>query len=259
MLQHFFAAQQLKAPKLHLIAFKFNLPMMSRYLIPLFGALALAEIYGEYTLTEPVILAVKPLLLTTLSLWFYLECRPMGSRFSRLVLAGLIFSIGGDTLLMFVEYGPQAEQFFLLGLGSFLAAQVCYAVAFWTYPGAKSGDIRQKPWLALPFLLYLLGILGMLWAGIPAGMKVPVAVYAAAIVTMAMGAFNLRGLLSREHFLGLMAGVLLFVLSDSLIAANKFGQPVPYARVLIMSTYLLGQYFIARNAAAIRPEQLQPN
>jgi uncharacterized membrane protein YhhN len=51
-----------------------------------------------------------------------------------------------------------------------------------------------------------------------------------------------------------MAGVLLFVLSDSLIAANKFGQPVPYARVLIMSTYLLGQYFIARNAAAVRPE-----
>jgi uncharacterized membrane protein YhhN len=245
----------LKAPKLHLITFKFNLPIMSRYLIPLYWTLALIEIYGEHTLTEPVILAVKPLLLTVLSLWFYLECRSMGSRFSGLVLAGLIFSIGGDTLLMFVEYGPRAEQFFLFGLGSFLVAQVCYAVAFWTYPGAKSGDIRQKPWRALPFLLYLVGILGMLWAGIPVGMKVPVAVYAAAIVAMAMGAFNLRGRLSREHFLGLMAGVLLFVLSDSLIAANKFGQPVPNARVLIMSTYLLGQYFIARNAAAIRPEK----
>lgn len=228
---------------------------MVRYLIPLFILLSALEIYGEATQAVELIFIVKPLLLTTLSLWFSLHCRPMGSQFSRLILAGLLFSIGGDTLLMLVEYGPKSDQFFLLGLGSFLIAQVCYAVAFWTYPGAAEGDARQRPLRVLPFLLYLIGILGMLWTGIPGGMKVPVAIYAVAIVTMAVGAFNLRGLISREHFLGLMAGVLLFVLSDSLIAINKFGEGVPYARVLIMVTYLSGQYFIARNAADIRPEK----
>jgi uncharacterized membrane protein YhhN len=227
---------------------------MSRYLIPLYFLLALAEVYGEYTVTEPLILGTKPLLLTVLSLWFYLNSRPLQSRFSKLILAGLIFSIGGDTLLMFVEYGPKAPSFFLLGLGSFLIAQTCYAIAFWTYPGAEDGDVRQKPLRALPFLLYLTGIVGMLWSGIPGGMKVPVVIYAAAIVSMAAGAFNLRGLHRPEVFLGLMSGVILFVLSDSLIAINKFGEPVPYARVLIMVTYLLGQYLIARNAADIRPE-----
>lgn len=227
---------------------------MSRYLIPVFFILSALEIYGEYTQNQSLIFIVKPLLLTVLSLWFYLHSRPLRSRFSRLILAGLVFSIGGDTLLMLVEHGPKADQFFLLGLGSFLIAQVCYAIAFWTYPGAAEGDVRQKPLRALPFLLYLVGILGMLWAGMPSGMKLPVAVYAVAIVTMAMGAFNLRGMHSREAFLGLMAGVLLFVLSDSLIAIHKFGDGVPYARILIMVTYLSGQYFIARNAAAIRPE-----
>lgn len=221
---------------------------MSRYLIPLYFLLAIAEVYGEHTLTEPLILGTKPLLLTVLSLWFYLESRPLQSRFSKLMLTGLVFSIGGDTLLMLVEYGPKAPVFFLLGLGSFLVAQVCYAVAFWTYPGAARGDVRQKPLRALPFLLYLAGMIGMLWSGMPGGMKVPVVLYATAIVSMAVGAFNLRGLHGREVFLGLMAGVLLFVLSDSLIAINRFGEPVPYARVLIMVTYLLGQYLIASRA-----------
>ena len=230
---------------------------MSRFLIAIFFLLAALEIYGEATRAATLIFAVKPLLLTVLSLWFYLQCRPLKSRFSQLILAGLGFSIGGDTLLMLAAYGPEADSFFLLGLGSFLIAQVSYAIAFWTYPGAKTGDLQRQPLRALPFLLYLAGILGMLWTGMPDGMKAPVAVYAAAIVAMAMGAFNLRGIHSREAFLGLMAGVLLFVLSDSLIAINKFGQAVPYARVWIMVTYLLGQYLIARNAADIRPEREQ--
>lgn len=227
---------------------------MQRLLLLLYLLLSLANLIAEGTGTEWLILSSKPLLLTVLSLWFYREARPLDSRFSKMLLAGLVCSIGGDTLLMLVEHGPQRAYFFLLGLGSFLIAQVCYAIAFWTYPGAADGDVRRRPLRALPFVLYLVGIVGMLWDGIPAGMKVPVVVYAATIVSMAIGAFNLRGLHGRDVFLGLMAGVLLFVLSDSLIAVNKFGQPVPYARLLIMGTYLLGQYLIARNGAAIRPE-----
>ncbi|MCB0548246.1 MAG: hypothetical protein KDD19_11740, partial [Phaeodactylibacter sp.] len=52
----------------------------------------------------------------------------------------------------------------------------------------------------------------------------------------------------------LMAGILLFILSDSLIALNKFRVDlvvIPYARLWIMATYLLGQYWIARNAAVV--------
>ncbi len=226
---------------------------MQGLLILLYLLLSLANLVAESTNTEWLILGSKPLLMTVLSLWFYREARPLDSRFSKMLLAGLVFSIGGDTLLMLVEHGPRQDYFFLLGLGSFLIAQVCYAIAFWAYPGAADGDVRRRPLRAVPFVLYMAGIVGMLWDGIPAGMKVPVVAYAAAIASMAIGAFNLRGLHGRDVFLGLMAGVLLFVLSDSLIAVNKFGQPVPYGRVLIMGTYLLGQYLIARNGAAIRP------
>lgn len=223
---------------------------MTRPLIRIFFFLSLLNIYGEYSRWEALILATKPLLLTTLALWFYLKSRPLAARFPRFILAGLIFSFGGDVLLMLVENGPKDEDFFLLGLGSFLLAQLSYLLGFLSYPGA--GQLARSPWRAWPFALYLIGIIAILWPSIPGPMRAPVVVYACAIVGMAMAAFNLRPLLKREVFLGLMAGILLFILSDSLIALNKFragALAIPGARMLIMATYLLGQYLIARYAA----------
>lgn len=226
---------------------------MTRALIRIFFLLSLLNIYGEYSRSETLIFATKPLLLTILSLWFYLQLRPLGGRFPRFILAGLIFSIGGDVLLMLVENGPKDENFFLLGLGSFLLAQLSYLVGFLNYPGAKGGLIARSPWRAWPFALFLAGVIALLWPGIPGPMRAPVTVYACAIVGMATAAFNLRPLLERQIFLGLMAGILLFIFSDSLIALNKFradAMAIPQPRLLIMATYLLGQYLIARNAAA---------
>jgi uncharacterized membrane protein YhhN len=41
-----------------------------------------------------------------------------------------------------------------------------------------------------------------------------------------------------------VAGAVLFVLSDSLLAINKFYQPLAFAGTLIMLTYCAAQYFI---------------
>ena len=47
----------------------------------------------------------------------------------------------------------------------------------------------------------------------------------------------------------MMAGALLFVISDSVLAINKFYQPFKAADVIIMLTYGLAQLFIAKGAA----------
>jgi uncharacterized membrane protein YhhN len=44
----------------------------------------------------------------------------------------------------------------------------------------------------------------------------------------------------------LFFGALLFLLSDSLIAENKFNSPVPNARIIIMVTYIGGQFLIVK-------------
>jgi len=222
---------------------------MSRILLLLYLIFSILNIYAEQQQMETLVLITKPCLLTLLSLWFYLQLRPLRTCDVRFILAGLIFSIGGDVLLMLVGNGPKNEDFFLFGLFSFLIAQVCYLIGFISFPGAKNGAIAQKPWQAWPFILYLFAIMGILWTSLPSSMRLPVGVYSLAIVSMTTAAYNLRPLLQKEIFIGLLAGVLLFVLSDSMIAINKFmGQTIriPYPRILIMATYLLGQYLIAR-------------
>ncbi|MEZ4986526.1 MAG: lysoplasmalogenase [Saprospiraceae bacterium] len=146
---------------------------------------------------------------------------------------------------------PRLPVFFLLGLGSFLIAQLSYAAAFRRLASGAKGLLNTQPWWVLPFVGYLLWMLTTLWVSIPVDMRLPVAVYAIAIVWMALSALNLKGLVQNAIFQGLMAGVLLFVLSDSLIAWNKFHSTIPYARQWIMVTYLLAQWLIATRAASI--------
>lgn len=231
--------------------------MRNSTLLYLFVVLSLIHLWAEQQAMEWLILSTKPLLVSMLAIWFWQTTKKEVSGFRRFLFWGLVFSIGGDTLLMFVEHGPQLEVFFLLGLGSFLIAQLCYAYALWAFPAFSKGVIYQKPWLILLFIIYLVWILNTLWTGIPAPMRGPVSVYAIAIVSMAIAAANLYGRVASSLFWAFFAGVLLFVLSDTLIAFNKFGAPVSYARFLIMFTYLLGQMLIAvygsRLAKTIEP------
>ena len=103
------------------------------------------------------------------------------------------------------------EKFFLLGLGSFLLAQLSYLAGFLSFPEARQGLVARAPWRAWLFVLYLAGILYVLWPGIPGPMRAPVAVYACSIVAMGTATYNLNPFLERKFFLGLMAGILLFI------------------------------------------------
>ena len=217
---------------------------MTKLPIYLFFLVALVNLWAEFSYQENLILLSKPLLLISLSLWFWLKKRPLTDLYQKWFLAGLLFSLGGDTLLMFVENGPKNEQFFLLGLGSFLLAQLCYTICFITYAKGRKGLVQKRPYWVLPFMFYLIGLLSLLWADLKLPFRIPVVIYAIAIVSMAIAALNLQPFISSNILFTLMLGVLLFVLSDSMIAINKFKFNIPFARIWIMSTYILGQYYI---------------
>ena len=46
----------------------------------------------------------------------------------------------------------------------------------------------------------------------------------------------------------MMAGAMLFIISDSLLAINKFYYPFQMAGIFVMVTYGLAQYFITYGA-----------
>lgn len=92
-----------------------------------------------------------------------------------------------------------------------------------------------------------------LFVDIPADMRIPVVVYAIVIATMAQSVANLYGYIPGHIFWNLMmGGAILFVLSDSLIAVNKFGHPFAGGRLAVISTYIVGQYFFGEDVSILR-------
>jgi uncharacterized membrane protein YhhN len=77
-------------------------------------------------------------------------------------------------------------------------------------------------------------------------LKIPVMVYAAVICTMLMCSLHIFFKVNPPANVYYLAGAALFVLSDSLLALNKFYQPFAFAGVMIMLTYCAAQYFIVQ-------------
>jgi uncharacterized membrane protein YhhN len=69
-------------------------------------------------------------------------------------------------------------------------------------------------------------------------------VYAAVICSMLLCSLHIFLKVNKPANLFYLVGAVFFVLSDSLLAINKFYQPFAFAGVFIMLTYCAAQYFI---------------
>ena len=176
----------------------------------------------------------KPLLMVTLLLYFLSESKGYPG-WRLLVALALIFSWGGDVLLML-------DDMFVAGLVSFLIAHIFYIIAY-QKTGAGKGKLR--PFDIAAFALYGIVLIWILYPGLD-GMLVPVIAYALVLLTMGIWAHKRRGETANASFRYVSAGVILFVISDSLIAVNKFVFDVPGERLLVMSTYIAAQFLIVQ-------------
>ena len=157
----------------------------------------------------------------------------LGIRDSRILAAALSLSCLGDVLL---HLGGRRN--FAFGVSAFLLAHVAYValcVRRWPRP------LRPAPGrlaLAGAVILYAVAFTAWLAPGLgPFGLLV--LAYAVAITAMAVAA-----ILARFSTPLVAIGALLFVLSDSLIAAGRFRAAVPLAGLLIWPAYYVGQYLI---------------
>ena len=155
-----------------------------------------------------------------------------------LLVVGLVFSAAGDFFL-----ANDRDNQFVLGLGSFLIGHVCYIACFACFVTAESIGMPTKIAGGLFILLFAAGEFSWFRPGL-GKMLVPVAAYVTVIAVM--GAMSIMA-----PFVGgwVVVGAILFMLSDSLIAAEKFKEPLPYIAPyigqMIWATYVLAQYLIA--------------
>ena len=187
-----------------------------------------ADLHLLRLVTKPI-----PVLLMALAVF-----SSTGSVAGRRTFWGLLFCALGDVLL---EVSPAT---FTPGLGAFLVGHLFYTSAFL----ARS----RTPHLGLLpiFLLWGAGVVVHLHNGLAtAGMLGPVVLYSLAISAMmwraaACWAEAPRSSASRFGFFG----AVLFAVSDTLIALNRFGDPIDGAPYAIILLYWAGQMGITLSA-----------
>ncbi|MFZ5631074.1 MAG: lysoplasmalogenase [Spirochaetota bacterium] len=148
-----------------------------------------------------------------------------------LLLFALVCSGAGDVILEF-RYGGA----FIAGLVSFLVAHLFYIRLMLISPSREP----NRYVFALPVFVPPALVAALLWPRL-GPMQVPVVVYVAVISTM------LYTSLTRVSLNGaLVAGAAAFVVSDAVLAINKFYSTFAEARYIIMLTYYLAQLLLVR-------------
>ncbi len=176
----------------------------------------------------------KPLMMTSLMAFYWV----VSSRRSKLYLGALFFSLLGDIFLL------DKEGMFLLGIGAFLITQILFIVLVLKRSSAFS--IPKLILSAIPFLIYLVLLMQTL-APTLEDLFYPVLIYGSVISLFGITAMNYHLNHRNASSRILLAGAILFIMSDSMIALNKFYSPHMIYPVAIMLTYALAQYLICHS------------
>jgi alkylglycerol monooxygenase len=163
------------------------------------------------------------------------EARSRRSQAPALLMTALACCLVGDVLLMLRDY-------FVFGLVAFLIAHLAYLALF-----------RQGvAWFAhrgvlLCTLGYGAAMYAFLFAYLPTPLRLPVAAYVLVIASMGAQAISRATVVRSQAALGVAIGAGFFMLSDTLLAVNRFVMPLPLAPLWVLASYFTAQFLIVRH------------
>jgi uncharacterized membrane protein YhhN len=159
-----------------------------------------------------------------------------------LFVVGLALGLAGDIFLMF-----RGESLFKAGLSSFLLGHIAYIIGFFV-----SGSLHSSGWallMAVIPIVIMVFFYRIIINKVEGSLKMPVIAYSLVINLMLyMAVLNIFRLAwgTTATILSIV-GSALFVLSDSLLAYDRFARPPgpPRDELWVMITYHLAQISIA--------------
>jgi uncharacterized membrane protein YhhN len=192
------------------------------------GLVHLVAYYAGWRVVAGVVKSVPVLLLAGI-------VASRGTSAAALVAAGLVFSAVGDVSLV-------SPRGFLAGLSAFFAAHCCYVAAF--APGVVASGTSVLAAVAIGGVAA--AMLRHLWPHV-GGLRGPVVVYAGVLALMAWCAVA-RALASPTTAAEAGAiGALSFLVSDGVLAHDRFARRFRAAHAVVMVTYYAAQILIARS------------
>ncbi len=205
--------------------------MLTNIFLIIILLLILISVVTKQTGRERIFIIAKPLTMLFIIALPLLEAREEYSAYAFLVMTGLIFSLLGDLFLLY------PDRYFNNGLYSFLIAHILYILAF------NQNVNSYYSVIALPILIYMAVVLKYLLPRL-GGMKYPVIIYMLVISAMVYSAWNNSIYFSNGLSL-ILTGAVLFAISDTVLAFNKFYKKFKLAEPIILSTYFIAQLLFA--------------
>lgn len=155
-----------------------------------------------------------------------------------MIIAGLVFSLAGDILLVL------PSDRFVTGLTAFLMAHLFYSAAFVSEVDTLIG---------LPLIpLIISGIVIYIFLASSLGrLKKPVLIYMLVILMMTWFAWERWGQTGQSGALLAAVGAVLFVISDAILATNRFRGAFKPACALKLTTYFTAQCLIASSVGPL--------
>lgn len=207
-----------------------------------FLLLLLADLIAMLSHNRTLEFIFKPLLCAWLLLCFLYRTKAISTRVKKFVTAALVLAWLGDIMLLFQSVHP---AFFIAGLTAFLFAHVAYILFFKRMVTKSNRGIRW--FYVLPVTVYYFLLMWLLTPFL-GGMQWPVWIYGLVISVMLVFALHLYHMKNEKAGLLIMTGAIFFVISDTLLAFNKFYHSFEYAGFWVMITYGMAQLFIISGA-----------
>lgn len=207
-------------------------------LVGLAGLVALIDWYGAGTDNRRIRYVAKPLTLVLL-IGAALALHPVDHTMRTWIVVGLAFGLLGDVFLML-----EGEQWFVPGLGAFLICHLCYI------PGFIAGGV-DRTWVIIGAVAVACAV-ALVAPSVVSGARsrdaklfVPVSVYVLVISVMVAFAVGTTVPL-------VIAGAMLFYLSDLMIGWSTFVTDVRGAGLFIITTYHVAQALLVISLAIAR-------
>lgn len=212
--------------------------MKSRYVLWLFVAATVANLLAQVLDSEELNQYSKPLLMPLLLYYIYESSRGKVTKRILLLSLAVLLSWLGDLAMMYAHQ----EIFFLGGIGLFLLAHLCYIVVLKHSVFQPFGFSVVR---ILPFALFTLVLFYFL---IPSAgeFAIPIFVYGIVISVMGGTARLREGSTSQESYQLALYGGILFMVSDSILAIDKFYTPIFLSGLWTMASYLGAQYLLIK-------------
>jgi len=206
-------------------------------LLSLFILVALVNSFGEFLPAKISIRKITtPVAVPVLMIWLLtLQNIPF------LLLLGLVFSTMGDLFLMMPE--ERNRKRFLWGTLAFMGTHLIYLYYFLSN-WEQWPQLQWFQWAGALVLLLATFMLVMPMRNSLKSLLVPVALYSLLLTLLAIAILFSMSVLPFNLFLISLAGILLFLLSDSVLSQDWFIREFPAARFIAMITYFGAQFLL---------------